>query len=417
MRIVISTWGSYGDLYPYIGLALELQRRGHRPVLAMPGAYRSLVEGEGLEFRAVRPDVDINNRALAARVMDPARGPEVIFREVIAPHLADSHADIMAASEGADLIISHPATPASVIVAEERNLPWISSVLAPLSFFSVHDPMTPPPAPWLQPWLAKSVALSRGSVRLINLITRKWAEPIQQFRVARGLGPRGNPILGGQHSPLLVLAMFSRVLATPQPDWPRNVVITGPSLYNGNESADFPAGLRAFLDAGPPPIVFTLGTSAVASAGRFYEISSQAIERLGARGVLLVGPHAVNRPAQVSDRVHLAEFAPHAKLFARAALVVHQGGAGTLHQALVHGRPALVVPHSHDQPDNARRVVSIGVARAITPRKYTVARVERELRELMSPAYARRAERIAETMRGENGPLTAATAIEAAVAT
>jgi rhamnosyltransferase subunit B len=417
MRIVISTWGSYGDLYPYIGLALELQHRGHHPVLAMPGAYRSLVERESLEFCAVRPDVDINDRALAARVMDPATGPEVIFREVIAPHLADTHADVMAASKGADLIISHPATPAAVIVAEERNLPWISSVLAPLSFFSVYDPVTPPPAPWLQPWLARSAALSRGTVLLINRITRKWAEPIQQFRVARGLSRTINPILGGQHSPRLVLAMFSKVLATPQPDWPANVVITGPSLYNGEESADLPAGLRAFLDAGPPPVVFTLGTSAVASAGRFYEVSSQAVERLGGRGVLLVGPHAVNRPARVSDRVYLAEFASHAKLFARAALVVHQGGAGTLHQALVNGRPSLVVPHSHDQPDNARRAVSIGVARAITPRKYTVARVERELRELMSPEYSRRAEQIAKIVRGENGPVTAAAAIETAVGT
>jgi rhamnosyltransferase subunit B len=114
----------------------------------------------------------------------------------------------------------------------------------------------------------------------------------------------------------------------------------------------------------------------------------------------------------VSARVHVAEFAPHAALFARAAIVVHQGGAGTLHQALANGRPTLVVPHSHDQPDNARRVAALGVSRTLMPRQYRIAAVERELRELMRPEYARRAQEVANVVRQENGPRAAAAAIE-----
>jgi UDP:flavonoid glycosyltransferase YjiC (YdhE family) len=414
-RIVIATWGSYGDLYPYIGLGIELRRRGHTPVLAMPGLYRQLVEREGLAFAAVRPDIDINDREFAARVMDPAGGPEVIFGEVIVPHLAEAHEDLMRASEGADAVVTHPAAPASIVVAEERGLPWISSVLAPLSFFSAFDPVAPPPAPWLQPALARSLTLSRAFLWLTERITRRWAEPIQAFREQRGLARGANPVLGGQHSPRLVLAMFSKVLATPQPDWPPNVRITGASLYNGGAEQALAPDLQLFLDSGPAPIVFTLGTSAVAAAGGFYEVSAEVVERLGTRGVLLVGPHAINRPARTSDRVFLAEFASHATLFARASLVVHQGGAGTLHQALANGRPMLVVPHSHDQPDNARRVTQLGVARTLAPRQYTAARVTRELRALMSPTYASRAEEVAAVVRRENGAHTAADAIEAAL--
>lgn len=414
-RIVITTWGSYGDLYPYIGLALELQRRGHTPVLAMPGVYRPLVEREGLEFSAIRPDIDIHDRALAARVMDPARGPEVVFGEALIPHLANTHADLMQATEGADALLTHPATPAAPIVAEERRLPWISSVLAPMSFFSAYDPVTPSPAPWIQPLLASSTMLSRGFLWLTERITRKWAEPIQQFRVSRGLARAGNPILGGQHSPRLVLAMFSKVLASPQPDWPSNVRVTGASLYNGFEQDALAPELSAFLDAGPPPVVFTLGTSAVAAAGHFYEVSAEVIERLGLRAVLLVGPHAINRPSRVSERVYLAEFAPHAALFARASIVVHQGGAGTLHQALANGKPMLVVPHSHDQPDNARRATRLGVARTVYPRRYTAQRLERELTALTDARFTARAEEVARIVRSEDGPRDASDAIEQAL--
>ena len=49
-RIVITTFGSYGDVFPYIGLALGLRARGHQPRLAMPALYKDLIEGEGSTF-------------------------------------------------------------------------------------------------------------------------------------------------------------------------------------------------------------------------------------------------------------------------------------------------------------------------------------------------------------------------------
>jgi UDP:flavonoid glycosyltransferase YjiC (YdhE family) len=410
-RIVITTWGSYGDLYPFVGLAVALRDRGHEPLLAMPELYREIVKHEGLRFVPVRPDISIHDRELAARIMDPVKGPQMLFGEVLVPALAQSHADLTDATEGADLLITHPAVPAGPIVAEERRMKWASAVLAPMSFFSVTDPVVPPPAPWIQPWLTRSPRLSRMFLWLTNRMTAAWAEPVQQFRIARGLARGANPILAGQHSPHLVLAMFSKVMAKPQPDWPPNVCVTGPSLYNGPD-VPLPDTLSRFLAQGPPPLVFTLGTSAVSAAGKFYETSARAAEQLGQRAVLLVGPHPQNRPSQVGPNVHLAEFAPHAALFARASAVVHQGGAGTLHQALVNGRPMLVVPHSHDQPDNAARVARLGVARTLYPRQYTVARVVQELRVLAEPRFTRRAAEVGAIVSAENGPRRACDAID-----
>jgi rhamnosyltransferase subunit B len=126
----------------------------------------------------------------------------------------------------------------------------------------------------------------------------------------------------------------------------------------------------------------------------------------------------------MSRDILLVDRAPHQLLFPRAAAIVHQGGIGTTAQALRSGRPAIVVPHSHDQPDNAFRVTSLGVARTIFPGAYRAARVARELSRLLgdstsasnsatgsATSYVARAAKLAESVRAENGAEAAADAI------
>ena len=72
----------------------------------------------------------------------------------------------------------------------------------------------------------------------------------------------------------------------------------------------------------------------------------------------------------------------------------------------------LVVPHSHDQPDNAFRVVRLGVARTLYPKRYTAARAATELRRLLDdPEYAERARQVARIVAAEGGAAAAADAI------
>lgn len=412
-RIVLTSFGSHGDLNPHIGLALALRGRGHEPVLALPPVYREAAAREGLAFHPVRPDVDIHDRAFAARIMDPARGAEVAFGEVLIPALADTVADLTDAVAGADLLVTHPASLAGPIVAEEQGIPWVSTVLAPMSFFSVHDPIVPAPAPWMHAVTSRSRTASRLFMRATARLTRKWAEQVQEFRAARGLPAGGNPILEGQHSPHRVLGLFSRVLAAPQPDWPAGVVVTGASLYNGPGLPGLHERLRAFLDAGPAPIVFTLGTSAVGAAGAFYQVSVEAARSLGRRAVLLAGRHEENRPTSLGEDVFVADYARHDALFPHAAAIVHQGGAGTLHQAMRSGAPMVVVPHAHDQPDNAMRVERLGISLTLAPSQYRPARVRRDLARLLDePALRRRAQQVAEAVRAEPGAEGAARVIE-----
>jgi UDP:flavonoid glycosyltransferase YjiC (YdhE family) len=403
-RVVLACWGSYGDLFPYLGLARRLKSRGHSPVLASCPFYRPLVEAEGVPFRPLRPDVDPFATATIHRIMDPARGSEFIIRELLVPALEASYGDLTAAVRDADLLVAHPVTFAAPIVADERRMPWVSTVLAPVSFFSVSDFPALPPFPRLMHLLGRSAATGRLAKQIARRMTRTWTAPVRELRSGRGLPPSGDPLYEGQFSPYGTLALFSRLLATPQPDWPPSTHVTGFVNYNG-PVAPLPAEVASFLDDGEPPIVFTLGTSAVGAAGAFYDESARAAMALGRRAVLLVGPQVENRPkVPLPPSIVAIEYAPHAPLFPRAAAVVHHGGIGTTGQVLRSARPMLVVPFAHDQPDNAYRVRDLGVARVVYPGEFKAARVAAELTMLMSDAgYATRAQSVAHEVSAESG--------------
>ena len=410
-RIVINCWGSHGDLFPYIGLAIALKARGHAPVVATAEIYRDEVKRAGVEFAHVGPDLDPNDATLYERVMHPSKGSEVIVRELLMPKLRETHAQLRDAAAGADLLVAHPLTVSVPLVAERANVPWVSTVLAPMLFFSATDFPVLPQIPWLRHASKLGAWAARRVVGLAHRMTSAWFEPVQELRTELGLPPAGHPMFEGLFSPHLTLALFSRVLGEPQADWPAHVRTTGFVFYN--EPTALPPELEAFLAAGPAPVVFTLGTSAVGAAGRFYHESAAAAARLGVRAVLLTGAFAQNRPEGALPRdVLLVERAPHELLFPRASAVVLHGGIGTTGQALRSGRPMLVVPHGHDQPDNAYRVTKLGVARTLYPRRYRAARVARELEQLLRDGYAARVASVASAVRAEGGAAAAAEALE-----
>ena len=132
--------------------------------------------------------------------------------------------------------------------------------------------------------------------------------------------------------------------------------------------------------------------------------------------MLLCGPEGRNRPAGALGADAIAvDYAPHSEVFPRAAAIVHQGGIGTTGQALAAGRPMLVMPYSHDQPDNAGRCRRLGIARVLTRRDYRATRVTTELRALLGDAEVlRRAAGVGERVRAEDGARVAALALERA---
>ncbi|HEX8493237.1 MAG TPA: glycosyltransferase [Pyrinomonadaceae bacterium] len=414
-HIVLTTFGSFGDLHPYMAVALELKERGHRPVIATGDYYQEKIEAAGIEFHAVRPDLPPLEEAaeLVAKIMDVKTGAEFLFKELLSPYVQESYDDLCEATRGADLLLTHVATLTGPIVAQKTGIPWISSVLAPTSFFSIHDPLVPPLFPQIVHLLRLHPSIARTFVRLTKRLTASWVENVYRLRADLGL-PRGeHPIFEGQHSLTMVLAMFSKALGEAQPDWPRQTLITGFPFYDRKDAAGMPPALEQFLDDGPAPIVFTLGSSAIFAAGDFYQQSILAAHQLKRRAVLLIGD-AVNMPAEpLPDGIVAFEYAPYGEILPRAAAIVHQGGVGTTGQAMRAGVPMLVVPFNHDQPDNAMRIARLGVGRSLTRNHYKAKRVAAELNQLLSePRYARKAAAVGQVVRSEDGARAAADAIE-----
>jgi UDP:flavonoid glycosyltransferase YjiC (YdhE family) len=379
-RIVLTSVGSLGDLHPFIAIGLGLKARGHDPIIATSECYRAKVETLGLGFRPLRPDSDM--------VADP---------------------------EGADLLVSHAITFATRLVAEKHGIAWASSMVTPGGFFSAYDPPLLPGYPEVTRslrFLGPAVWAPLG--RFLKRASRRWAGPWYRLRRELGLPPTTelNPLVDG-HSPALHLALFSRWLAERQPDWPAQTVITGFPFHDRDGAGGLPPDLGRFLDDGPLPIVFTLGSSAASIAGRFYEHSVAAARRLGRRAVLILGDLR-NRPPALPDGVAAFGYAPFSELFPRAAAVVYPGGIGTTGLAMRSGRPMLVVPHAHDQPDNADRLTRLGVARTIYRHRYAPERAAAELGRLLDdPAFSRRASEVAGHVAQEDGVEAACRALEA----
>lgn len=393
---------------------MALRDRGHTVTLATCPFYEELVTRERLAFAPLRPDVRPDDRELLRQLMDPRRGTEAIVKDLLMPALRDSYADVVAATAGADVVVGHPVVFATPLVMARSGQPWLSSVLAPTSFFSLHDFPTLPNAPWLASVTRLGTWPGRVLMGMVHGLTRGWMAPVAALRAELGLPPAAHPLFEGQFSPHGTLALFSPVFGPPQPDWPVRTTATGFPFYN--RAIPMPPDVQAFLDAGDPPVVFTLGSAAVSAAGSFYDESARAVAQLGCRAVLLVGRHPENIPAHLPAGTLVVDSAPHDQLFPRAAVVVHQGGAGTTGQALRGGRPQLVVPHAHDQSDNAARVSSLGVGRVLYPQRYRASRVTHELRTLLGDAaMAARAEAVGREVRGERGAEAAADAILALI--
>lgn len=416
-RIILNTYGSYGDIHPYMAIALELQARGHQPVIATSELYREKMQASGFEFVSVAPNLAPpreQDPVMMERVMEPRTGSIVLMKEWFFPALREGYDDLLKAVTGADLLLTHPLSFAGPLVAQKTGISWVSTVLAPCSFMSAYDPPVPPFWQWMR---HIRIFGPRVVAAFFRQVTKVYSDQsYDQFREELGLPDRGNPVFGGQHSPALVLALFSHLFAQPQPDWPPQTKLTGFPFYDGRNELEMPRELSRFLDEGSAPIVFTLGSSAVWVARDFYLESIAAAKLLGRRAVLLIGDDRNQLTEELPPEVIAVNYAPFEALLPRACAMVHHGGVGTTSQGLRAGIPTLIVPFAFDQPDNAAHAARLGTSRTLPRVKYRAPRVAKELSALLAgPAYAHSAQSIGTQLRQERGAAIACDLLEAIV--
>lgn len=406
-RILLTTFGSYGDLNPYIAIARVLKANGDQVTIATHTHYREQVERVGIRFVPVKPGEEELGppEVWTARANHPLTGSQFVIRSLVLPFLEDSYRIIKEIAPEHDLIISHVLTFASPIVAEELGIPWISTVLQPSVFFSAYDP----PKLGFFTFLPRLMFLGPRFMKWLlgSLVkqTNPWFAPVAQLRSKVGLPPSSkNPLVDG-HSPYGCLALFAKEFAPAQPDWPSNTRQVGFPLYDEETSSELSVPLQTFLANGAAPIVFTLGSTIVTMETPYYEIAYKAVKSLGLRAVFLVGktPHRVPTEAATDPQILISSYEPFSHLFPRAAVIVHQCGVGTTAQALTSGRPQIMVPFAHDQPDNAQRVENLGCGVTISSGRLSVRRLTTALKEVLEqPTFAERASQVGTPLQADD---------------
>jgi UDP:flavonoid glycosyltransferase YjiC (YdhE family) len=146
-RVVVTTFGSLGDLHPYLALGLGLRGRGHEVVIATGKCYRDKIEALGLGFAALRPDCDwVTDPERMRRLSHPHWGLLRVLQMQLGS-LREAYEDTLAASEGAGLLVGNLAAYATRLVAEKTGTPWASVMRISMMCFSAYDPPLLPGLP------------------------------------------------------------------------------------------------------------------------------------------------------------------------------------------------------------------------------------------------------------------------------
>ncbi len=415
-RIVLSTFGSAGDLNPFIALAIGLRARGHEAVFCVEENFRPTVQGAGFEVRHLSGDSVAALAPHAERVFGanaPLNSLRALLDYYILPTLPDKIRDLRAACDGADLLVSAAAQLAASTVVDLTGIPWASIALTPLTLPS--DEIEAQPAPFeLPPMLRRlntHITWALGGVFFRRMVDR----PVNAIRASFGLAPRRDLFWWGNLSPRLTAVAVSPAFQPQPADWPVYVRTTG-FLYWDTPSDWQPApALEDFLDGTRPVVTVTAGSIAPAVAesfASFYRTSIEAIRRVGARSLLIGAlPDEVAEPGATD--VMALPFAPYSYVFPRSRAIIHHGGAGTTAQALRYGVPALVVPWGFDQYYAGRRVQDIGAGRLILRKRFTAEHASRALDELLKGSHiAAKTAAIRDKIAHEDGVATLCDALE-----
>ncbi len=424
-RVVLATFGSLGDLHPFIAVAQALKQRGIQPVLATSGIYRQKAEAEGIAFHEVGPSQERvladTGLSLGDLVSGLAKSPYFLVQRIVEPYLEQTYTDLCEVMRGADLAVTSSYAFASRIAAEKLGLPTATLLLSPIAFCSAEDP----PHFFELPWLPRFRRLfgfcaTRALLKMGTRQSRRATAKISNFRRRVGVSvPPGDEIFDGPLRADRIFALYTPHFGPLPSDTPPQSRITGFAFYDseaGRETAPMPE-LEEFFATGLPPIVFTLGSFGVHAPGRFYEEAVEAARALRKRALLLVGKDAVQKYAHLaSEDVFVTGYVPHSHVFSRAAAIVHHGGIGTVGQAMRAGRVQLICPMIADQADNAERLVRLGIGARLDHKRFRAGQAATALRCLLADfGTVSRAAAIAANVAAEDGAGAAADEIAAMV--
>jgi rhamnosyltransferase subunit B len=415
-RIVITTFGSTGDLNPFVALGLALRSSGHDVLFAVEANFEQQISLLGFPVRLLTGDQAEALGPYGHQIFNsdqPLTSLKLLVDHYILPTLPAKVTELHEICQEADLLISVASQFAASIVAEMLHIPFIAVILTPSTLPSASIAAQPMsmilPAPLQR--LSNRFSWLLGGMVLRRIVDK----PVNQFRRAFHVTPRSNLMWTGNLSPRFTALAVSPALVPRPDDWPEYVRMTGFCFWDGSEGWQFSEMLKAFHHGGKPVVAVTAGTVAPGERALFvpyYQVSIESILACGARALLLNAPEMSVSSEQREDVLHVS-FVPFSQVFPACAAVIHHGGIGTIAQCLRAGVPSLVVPGGMDQPFNAAQVVQRQAGLWIPRKRYTVRRAEQALKALLcTPTYQEQSRKIQAQVMQEDGVAALCAAVE-----
>ena len=418
MKIGMQTWGSHGDIRPFIALADGLQAAGHDVTLAITcvdsDRYARLGDDKAFDLQMVASPVVPDGPTRERMGGDIVRERNAIrqTRLAIETFLLPAEDAMYEASERLvatnDLVIGHYFLYTLGAAAEKHGRPCVSVALAHGGVPSAFQPPTGLPDLGR---LGNRLAWGLGRW-VLNRTLKTFPD---RLRARHGIAPARDMIDAVWASDTLTLLAVSPAICERRPDWPRHLQVCG-ALDTPESIAEgsLPAPLQSFLSTGAPPVFMTLGSMLSGSHARETIALLADAARAAASRAIIQAPswHALG--FQCSEDIHFVDAVPHALVFPRCRAVLHHGGAGTSQAALRAGVPSIVIPHTAEQELWARELQRLGVAgKPVHRRRATPARIAAAIGQAMqSTQGAHRARALAARIAMENGVATAVRLIE-----
>ena len=381
MTILILAVGSYGDVLPLVGMARELQQRGHRVTIFTSAHFQELVQKAGVGFTPLGTADDYDAIANNPALWHPHKGWRLIMKQIVSSALGETYTLLKSKIiPGNTLLISSTLGFAARLLQETHHIPHATVHFSPGVFHSAHQ-APKIPGLTLPDWLP--VTVKDGMWKFLD---HTFIDPIvkpqlNDFRRQLGLPPVSRIFHNWLHSPDLVLGLFPEWFAAPQPDWPPATHVTGFPLYDEAPDSVLPATVQNFLDAHPEPLIYTPG-SANKHGRSFFKEAAEASQVLG-RPAIFLTRYPEQLPPFLPKGITHFSYVPLSRLLPHAAALIHHGGIGTCSQAFRAGTPQVIQPLAFDQFDNAARVEKLGVGRIIRKRRFKASTIATRLQTLL----------------------------------
>ncbi len=383
MKAILATFGSYGDVKPFIWMAGELMRGGHEALLIANPHFKEAIESEGIPFHPAGTQADYLAAATPAATTGSRfhdRGEQIaasrrLFTCMFMNPTRKTYDIISEQKDEASVVIGHFYAYGARLAAEKHGLPYVNAVLSPY---------------WLKGFVKPGGATAffqrLGAASTTRFIDGQlFSKPMGALRAGLGMEPLR------QSS---VRWMFSANNLCLMPDWLADFQLepgfnaTFAGFPQSKEDGELPPRVAEFVSRYPSPVIFTPG-SAVTQARSFFAAALQALQKLGIPGIFLTRS-AEFLPPELPDTVLHADYVPLGLLLGSASALVHHGGIGTAARALEAGTPQLVCPRMAEQSENARALMRLGVADTLPFPAVSAETMTEKLEKLLGDASVRK---------------------------